>query len=137
LADKDTKKPAVKLPKSPAAVADLLYKTREARYKVQKEVEKLKAVETACTEFFINSLPADTSGVAGKVARVQVDTKPVPQVKDWDAFYKYVARNKAFELLQRRLSDGAVKERWENGKVVPGVERFNAKTVSCTALKGK
>lgn len=128
---------AVKLPKSAAACADLLYKTREARYKLQKEVDKLKAVETACNEFFINNLPKDTTGISGKVAQVHVDSKPVPQVEDWDAFYKHVKKTGQFDLMQRRLSESAIKERWENNKTVPGVTKFNVKTVSCTALKGR
>jgi len=32
--------------------------------------------------------------------------------------------------MQKRLIDGAIKERWEAGKEVPGVGHFNAVSVS-------
>jgi hypothetical protein len=130
--------PQPKLPKSLAQCADLLYKTREERYKAQRVVDKLAATEHALNEHFIANLPkSQATGIAGKLARVQVGTKPIPRVEDWPAFYLYIKKNNAFDLLQRRVNDGAIKERWEDKKQVPGVSRFNVVKVSCTALKGK
>lgn len=126
-----------KLPKSLGACADLLYKTREERLKLQREVDRLEKKESALENHFIEELSKDSTGVAGRVARVQINSKPVPVVEDWSKFYTYIKKNNAFELLQRRLSAKAVEERWEDKKQVPGVGRFNAKKVSCTKLKGK
>lgn len=120
-----------KLPKSLGACADRLYELRQQRLAVQKEVDKLAAEEAALREHIINTLPkSEASGIAGKLARVTVVTKQVPQVKDWDAFYKFVKKTGSFDLLQRRLTDQAIKERWEAGKEVPGVEHFNAVSIS-------
>lgn len=120
-----------KFPKALGACADKLYQLREARLAKQKETDAIEAEEKALKEHLINNLPkSDASGVAGKVARVTVVTKPTPQVKDWDAFYKYVKKSGEFELMQRRLSDTAIRERWDAGKKVPGVESFNVTTVS-------
>ena len=66
---------------------------------------------------------------ASKAIEVIV-TKQVPKVKDWDEFYKYVKKTGSFDLMQKRLTDAAIKERWENGKEVPGVEHFNVVSVS-------
>ena len=44
--------------------------------------------------------------------------------------YNFILRNDRFDLLQRRLSDAAVKEMWQDGQSVPGVEPFNVITVS-------
>lgn len=120
-----------KPPKSLGACADRLYELRQQRLSVQKEVDKLAAEETFLREHIINTLPkSEASGIAGKLARVTVVTKQVPQVKDWDAFYKFVKKTGSFDLLQRRLTDQAIKERWEAGKEVPGVEHFNAVSIS-------
>jgi hypothetical protein len=117
-----TKKKEAALPKQPAACADLLYTTREQRLALQKQVDELKALETRLKEFFIDTLPkSQATGVAGKLARVTVVQKTSPIVEDWEAFYAYVKKNNAFELMQKRLSDTAVKERWEDGKTIPGV----------------
>ncbi len=58
-------------------------------------------------------------------------------VKDWDAFYKYVARTKSFDLLNRAVNREAARERWDARKQVPGMDKFHAKKVSCTKLNGK
>lgn len=120
-----------KFPKALGACADRLYLLRAKRLEEQKKVDAIAAEEKALREHIINTLPkSEASGVAGKVARVTVVTKEVPQVKDWDLFYKYIKKTGQFDLMQRRLTDGAIKERWENGKEVPGVEHFQAVTIS-------
>jgi hypothetical protein len=48
--------------------------------------------------------------------------------------YDYVRRNNAFELMQRRLSDTAVRDRWEAGQEIPGVAHFNKIEVSCVKV---
>lgn len=120
-----------KFPKTMGACADKLYELRQKRLEIQKVVDNLEAQEKALKEHLINNLPkSEASGVAGKLARVTVVTKKVPQVKDWDIFYKHIKKTGSFDLMSKRLSDSAIKERWELGEVIPGVESFNAVTVS-------
>lgn len=120
-----------KFPKALGSCADKLFELRNKRLEQQKLVDAIEAEEKALKEHIIQNLPkSEASGVAGKKARVTVVMKEVPQVKDWDAFYKYVAKTKSFDLMQRRLTDAAVKERWEAGKQIPGVEVFKAVTIS-------
>lgn len=120
-----------KFPKALGACADKLFELRNKRLEMQKTVDVVAAEETALKNYIIENLPkSEASGVAGKLARVTVVTKQVPQVKDWDAFYKYVKKTGQFDLMQRRLTDAAIKERWEAGKEIPGVEHFNAVSVS-------
>lgn len=124
-----------KIPSTLGACADRLYKVRQERLKQQKVVDQLAAEESALKEHIIQALPkSEASGVAGRFCRVSVVSKMVPQVKDWDTFYKYVKRTGQFDLMQRRLSDAAIKERWEAGKEVPGVEHFNAVSVSINKI---
>ncbi len=120
-----------KFPKTLGACADRVYQLRQQRLTAQKVVEGIQAEETALREHLIATLPkSQASGVAGKLARVTIETKVVPQVADWPKFYAYVKKTGSFDLLQRRLTDGAVKERWEAGQKIPGVQTFNAVTVS-------
>jgi hypothetical protein len=119
-----------KVPKSIGACADLLYKLKEQKAEVNKKLSELAEQESAVKEYIINNLPKDSTGVAGRVARVSINVKAVPQVADWDKFYAFVKKKNAFELMQRRLSEAAIKEVWDNGKSVPGVEAFMAVTVS-------
>src|SRR5579859_5850119 len=127
--------PKTQLPRgTPASYADLLYKTRNERLRVQKKVDKLKGLENVLTDYFVNNLSKDSTGVAGRRARVQVSVSAKPIVKDWKRFYQHITRTGSFELLQRRVNERAVGERWEAKKQVPGVERFNVKKVSCTKI---
>lgn len=121
-----------KLPKTPAACADLLYKTREQRLKLQKEAEELENLEKAIKDFLINTLPkSDASGITGKLVRVTIVSKSTPQVKDWEEFWKFVKSKKGgMHFMQKRISAQAVEELLDNGVEVPGVEIFDYKTVS-------
>ena len=118
-------------PKTLGACADKLYEIRAKRLEMQKAVDVVAAEESALREHIIATLPkSEASGVAGKLARVTVVTKEVPQVEDWDAFYKHVKKTGQFDLLQRRVGDSAIKERWESGKEVPGVKHFQVVSIS-------
>lgn len=124
---------AAKLPSLPAPCGDLLYQIRDTRHALQKFVELLEKRESSIKEFLINKLPkGKSSGVRGKIAYVEINTKAIPAVKDWPKLYAYIKKNDAFELLQKRVTESAVEERWENGTDVPGVEKFNVVKVSCT-----
>lgn len=121
-----------KFPAKIGACADHLYKLRQKRLALQKQVDELQAEETALREHIINTLPkSEASGVAGKLARVTVVTKTVPQLDDAEALRKYMNKTKRFDLVQKfRLVPKAVQELWDDGKEVPGVGHFNATTVS-------
>lgn len=126
-----TKKEVFKLPKTLAACADALYETRAKRLEVQKIVDDLQARESALREHLIDNLPkSDATGVSGKLARATVTVKELPRVEDWDKLWAHIKKTGAFELLQKRLANAAVEERWEHNKQVPGVGKFNAVSIS-------
>lgn len=125
----------IKIPEKLGACADLLYTTIQKRYALQKQVKALEELETRLEEKIIKELPkSESTGVAGKKARVAIKTKDVPQVEDWPSLYAYITKTKSFDLLQKRLATGAVGERWEAKKTIPGVKKFTAISVSCTKV---
>lgn len=121
----------MKFPKTLGACADLLFELRNKRLAGQKAVDAVEADEKALKAHIIDTLPkSKASGIAGKLARVTVVTKVVPQIKNWDEFTNYVQATSQFDLMQHRLTASAIEERWENGVDIPGVERFNVVSVS-------
>lgn len=119
------------IPKTIGGCADKLFKLREEKSRLNKQIKALDEHEKAIKNHIINTLPkSQATGVAGKLARVTVVTKTVPTVKDWEKVWKYISRQKAWDLLQRRLNEKAVKDRWEDGKKVSGVEPFEVVTIS-------
>lgn len=125
----------VTIPKKLGTCVDKLYELRAERLRLQKGVDAVKEQEKVLTEHLILNLSKEKAdGVKGKLAKAGVIRKVIGRTTDWKKFYAYVKKNNAFELMQRRLNDGALKERWENNKTVPGVEPFNIIKVSLTKV---
>ena len=131
-------KPTIKIPKSLALAVDMYYSKREERLALQRQVDLLAADEALLKSHLIDNIPkSDATGIAGKLARVSVTTKDVPQVQDWDEFYAYVAKNVkkgSFALLNRAVNAKAVGEIWEAGKTVPGVGAHTVVNLSVNKL---
>ena len=66
------------------------------------------------------------TAIGGARVRLTLDATPTmePMVKVWSSVYEYILETKDFSLLEKRIGKAAVKERWENGVIVPGVEKF-------------
>ena len=123
------------LPTDQGLCVDLLYRARERRLSIQRECERIEALESALKNHFVETLSASSTGLAGRVARVQIELKAVPQIEDYEKFYAYVKKYGAFDLLQKRLNEGAAKERLEAGDGArAGLAVFRAKKVSITKI---
>ena len=133
---REYKKPP--MPKTLAGVVDLFYKVRAERLEEEKYVDEVREFENELKRELINSIPkSEATGVAGKVARATIVKKEVDQVKDWDAFYAYMQKNKAWDLLQKRINASAVRARRDAKKPVPGTETIDIVDVSITKIPAK
>lgn len=129
-----TQKP-YKFPKTIGACADRIYELRASRLEAKKKVDAIEAEEKALKEHIINTLPkSETSGVAGKIARVAVVRKSIPEVQNWDEFWKGFNKARDKDLFTRSLNTAAIQARWDAGKKVPGVGVFNAVSLSITKV---
>lgn len=118
-----------------AQAVDEYYTTREQRLKMQKEVDAVAKREAELKKFLIDNISkSEATGVCGQLMRATIKVKEEPSVNDWPAFYEFVRKHKAFDLLQKRLLGSAIKERWEDGVEVPGVEKVAVVDVSLTRL---
>jgi hypothetical protein len=128
--------PAKKLPKSMGKCADLYYDAKQARLAADRAAAELKAEEERIKNHIIDNLKKDDTGAAGQHHRVQVVRKWKPRVdaEKWPQFYAWVSKNKAFDMLQKRISDDAVRERMAVGKKIPGVTKFDYVDVSLTKV---
>ena len=87
------------------------------------------------TENIFEMLDAqDTRKAEGKKASISVNYTEVGNVTDWEAFWPYVAKNKFFHLIQKRVSDPGLRELWALGKKTPGVVPFTKRSLSITSL---
>lgn len=135
--DKDVLK-RFKAAKTPAARADLLFSLD------RNELKELRHAFKAMDDFvgkleqwFIQEFTDDQQGVTGKLGRVEIKSSEVAIVEDWDKFYGHIKKKGEFDLLNRAVNQKAVQGRWEQGKQIAGIGKFNKKKVSLTAVKGK
>lgn len=124
-------------PRALGVLIDQFKKVEEERRKADKVAEALKADEIAIkTSIFAALRKNETTVAGGESYKAEMTTEDVPTVKDWAKFYDYIKENNAFEMLERRPGKAAIKERWDDGKDIPGVEKFPVDKLSVTKLKG-
>ncbi len=112
---------------------DKLFLARADRLRQQKIIDDMKRKEEQVREEIMAILEADgLEGAKGRMATAAITRTTVGNVTDWDALYKYIKKTGEFDLMQKRLTDTAYRERLENGVVVPGVEPFIVKNISLT-----
>lgn len=124
-------------PPTLGACADELYQLREQRLAAQKVVDALAAQEAQLRDYVIGELERQgATAVSGQHARAGVTFTQLGKVADWGALYAHLQATGDFSLLQRRLNDGALRERWDAQETVPGVVSFAVPKISLTKTKG-
>lgn len=124
------------LKKKPGEWPDLLKEMANKRLELKRQVDAMEVEEKEFKAYIIENMKAKTggTGVAGQAYRIDVKDKLVPQVQDWDGFYKHILKTKDFGFLNRALNAGHVQEMWDAGKIVPGVQAFETQTISLTKI---
>lgn len=126
------------VPPSIGLCADEYRFVRDVRLAMAKDVEKVKAREDELYEHMINSISKSRdTGASGKIYRVQrvPDAQCIePKAEDWAATFAYIQQTGRFDLVQKRLSETAVKEMWEAGESVPGVGKIIVPKLSVTKI---
>jgi hypothetical protein len=107
------------------SMTDQLFELRERKAELNKQISAIEAEYEEIEQRLIDKLKAEgTDRGGGKRANCSITTSVVANVEDWDALYPFIAKNKFWHLLQRRVSDPGMRELWEAGKKVPGVAQF-------------
>lgn len=97
---------------------------RAQRLVLAKEVEAMEEAEKDLYRTIIAKLrEGGMTGIGGKMGFIKMHESIEPIAQDWPATWAFIKANDAFELLHKRLTVTAVKERWEAGEEVPGVGR--------------
>lgn len=116
---------------------DELYALRAQRLETarefEKQIEEMKKDETDLRSKIIKALRAQKLDKgSGADCTATITTGILPRVTDWDKVYEWVAKTKAFEIFERRISKSAFKERYEAGDPIPGVDAFEYEDLSLT-----
>ena len=109
------------------SMIDRLYKLR---LKIDDMKSKLSELETkygTLEQEIIEQIRGEGlepgTKLVGNQASTLFNRRVVYGIEDWNHLGKYILRNRALDLLQRRLNSTAVKERLDDGKKVPGIRK--------------
>lgn len=118
--------PRSTLPKKPGELIDLYYTTREARLRLEKDVESQKTKEKALQDLIVEKLKSESLTAAkGKVAGFSYEDTFAPKLEDFDSLMGWIVKKKdRWSLLHKRIAVTALVERWDAGEKIPGVERI-------------
>ena len=128
------------MPNSLGGAVDLYHDLRELRLMQENLAETTKRRETEVQDHIINNLSKSAAeggntGVAGQRYRAQIVVKEKFNAIDWGILHSWIRKNDRFDMLQKRLSDTAVKDFVDQEqRLLPGTERVNVPTVSVTKI---
>lgn len=110
---------------------DALDNLRENKRKLQAEIDIIEGEYRELEEALMDKLEAEGSDKgSGKHASASITRSVVGNVTDWDKLNAYVKKTGYFHLYQKRLSDPAVRELFEQGKKIPGCEPFTKRRLN-------
>lgn len=113
------------------SLSDELHAVREKKRGLE---EQIKALDEQYKELELKLIElADEQGTTtgkGKLASFTVNDTTVPQVTNWDDFYKFIHKNKYWHLLERRPSVTGCRELFDTKGAIPGVEKFTKRRVN-------
>jgi hypothetical protein len=103
------------MPKFPATIGacvDALYKTRQRRLALKKEMDEVGSFESALREHVLKKFgKAKLKGAKGNIASASLAENTVADVKDWDLMFAWVVKHRAWDMLTHKLNDRAYRER--------------------------
>lgn len=124
-----------KKPITIGSAIDKIWLMRENKKALEAQVKKVEAEIKEVEETIFELLDAqDTRKGEGKKASVSINESVVATVEDWEVLWPYITKNKYFHLVQKRVSDPGMRELWDMGKKVPGVQPFTKRTLSVRTL---
>lgn len=80
---------------------------------------------------------AGIEGISTKVKTFSLRRTQIAVLDDDIAFFEYVAKKKAFDLLRRQPVIAACRARWDEQVQIPGVHAETVVSLGITARKGK
>jgi ribosomal protein S12 len=116
--------------------ADQLWK---AQMKVRAAEAKLRPLKEAAQaledEIQAQMIESKLEALSTKNVTLAIKRTVFAQLTDDKAFFAYVGKNKAWDLVRKQPVIAACRARWEDGITVPGVESATRVDLSITARK--
>lgn len=114
------------------ALTEALWEAREKQRKLQKQLDALVEEREDLERRLIAAMDAQGSDQTRSThATATISESVKPNVEDWDTFWAFIHRNKAYYLLERRPAAVAYRELMERRrKPIPGVTSFIKRSIN-------
>lgn len=120
------------------SMCDALWALREKKRVADLAVKEIEAKIALAESQIMEKLDAEESIVAkGKLASVSITEVTSFNITDFDLFAKYVGKTKYYHLFQRRVTETAVREIFEQKGAVPGLTPFSKRRINLRSLATK
>lgn len=109
-----------------------LYKVREEIREINRGIKELELDKADLEERLIAAMDIQGTELSrNTIATASITEVIVPQVEDWDRYHRFILKNKALHLLDRRPAVVAFRELLivRKGRPIPGVTSFKKRTV--------
>lgn len=117
-------------------LVDQYISLRAQRLVLEKQAEEVKETEELLKDAIISKYREQgMTGLGAKNGFVKMTSAIEPQAQDWLQTWEYIRETNQFDLLHKRLTNTAVKERWAAGIEVPGVGRQEVFRLSVSGAK--
>lgn len=117
-----------------AKAADALWKAQQAVKRAEAKLKPLKdAAATLEDELLAAMLDAKLESVATKNATISLKRTTFAEMFDDKAFFAYVGKNKAWDLVRKQPVIAACRARWDDKLEIPGVRPGHRTDLSITA----
>jgi len=116
---------------------DALWQLRESKREHEEKIKALNAVIEQKEFALFETMDAQgTTTGAGRKGKVTLGESVVPQVTDWVEFWKFIRKNNAFELLEKRAAVAAFREHASRRRdhTVPGVVPYTKRKITLGTL---
>jgi len=98
---------------------------RARRLELDRESAKAKESEDDLQKVIIAKMrEGDMKVLGSSLGTVKLHESEEPIAENWPEIWAFIEQNQAWELLHKRITITAVKERWADGIAVPGVGKI-------------
>ena len=95
------------------------------RSTLRKQLKSLDDIASGIeAELIMLMVERGVNSLGGKDHFFVLDRSLEPELVDWGALSSYIREYDALDLLQKRLTVSAVKLRWADNIVIPGVDKY-------------
>jgi hypothetical protein len=95
---------------------------RAQRLELDRQSKIVKEAEDDLQKVIISKMREQDFKVLGSnTGTVKLHESDEPVAENWSEIWDYVKANDAWELLHKRITVTAIKERWGDGIAIPGV----------------